>query len=59
MIVFLLGGLFVSCLTLLMLGRVDVALITAVDYSILVPALVLITLYAVPMIWLTIAPARV
>ena len=59
MIAFLLGGLFVSCLTLFMLGRVDIALITAIDYSILLPALVLITLYAVPMIWLTIAPARV
>ena len=59
MISFVIGGLVISLITIFALGSYDFTFVATLPYPKIIPAALIITLYAVPMIWLTIAPARI
>lgn len=59
MIVFLLGGVCVSFVTLLLMSGDKLITLYMVDFSAVAPYALLYGLYVIPMIWLTIAPARI
>lgn len=59
MISFVIGGLVISLITIFALGSYDFTFVATLPYPKIIPAALIIALYAVPMIWLTIAPARI
>lgn len=59
MISFVIGGLVISLITIVALGNYDFTFVATLPYSKIIHAALIIALYAVPMIWLTIAPARI